>query len=133
MFNSLVNGLASGIAGQGPLLNALLESFVIHLRALIDFLYSDRPREDDVIAEDYFLNADDWIKFRPEQSEVLKLAKRRAGKEIAHLTYARLDVTAETKPWPFVEIANEINAVFNIFLQKMNKELLGSQWNPLKM
>jgi hypothetical protein len=128
MFNSLANGLGSGIAGQGPLSNALLESFVIHLRALIDFLYSDKPRDDDVIAEDYFPNEDKWKKIRPEQSETLRLAKRRAGKEIAHLTYTRIEVTSETKPWAFVDISNEICSLFNIFLKNMNRDLLGSQW-----
>ena len=128
MLTSLAHGIGTGIAGQGPIANALLESFVVHVRALMDFLYNDNPKPDDVIAEDYFENVEEWKQLRPELSETLKQAKRRAGKEVAHLTYARLDVTPETKPWRFVDIANEIAAVLNIFLENVPKSKLGKQW-----
>jgi len=39
MFQSLAQGMASGIAGKGVINSALLESFVIHLRALSEFFY----------------------------------------------------------------------------------------------
>jgi hypothetical protein len=133
MLTSLAHGIGTGIAGQGPIANALLESFVVHVRALMDFLYNDDPRPDDVIAEDYFGNADQWRKLRPVISESLKHAKRRAGKEVAHLTYARLDVTPETKPWRFVDIANEIAAVLNIFLENVPKSKLGRQWERISV
>ena len=128
MLTSLAYGIGSRIAGESPLANALLESFVVHVRALMEFLYNDNPKPDDVIAEDYFEKADDWKQLRPVLSESLKQAKRRAGKEVAHLTYARLDVTPETRPWYFVEIANEIAAVLNIFLEHVPKSKLGKQW-----
>lgn len=124
MLTSLAHGIGSGIAGQGPIANALLESFIVHVRALMDFLYNESPRPDDVIAEDYFFKPDEWRQMRPALSELLMLAKRRAGKEVAHLTYARLEVTPETKPWPFVEIANEIAAVINIFFEHVPKSKL---------
>jgi len=128
MLTSLANGIASGIPGQGPIANALLESFIIHIRAVIDFLYADRPQANDVIAEDFFNTPEQWTKIRPMLSSLLSQAKRRAGKEVAHLTYARLDVTPATKPWPFVQIADEITSVVNIFLQNVPKEELGSHW-----
>lgn len=128
MFTALANGLASGIAGQGPIANALLESFVIHVRTIMDFLYADRLQTDDVIAEDFFASPEQWTKIRPALSESLSQAKRRAGKEVAHLTYARLDVTPETKPWRFIEIAKEIMAVIDIFLKNVPKEKPGSKW-----
>ena len=90
MLNSLANGLASGIGGQGPLQNALLESFAIHVRALIDFLYSEKAKNDAVIAEDYFNSPEIWIRIRPGNSDILRKARIRAHKEIAHLTYERL-------------------------------------------
>lgn len=131
MLKALANGIASGIAGQGPIANALLESFVIHVRAVMDFLYADKPQVDDVIAEDFFDTPEHWTKMRPTLSELLSQAKRRAGKEVAHLTYARLDVTPETKPWPFIQIADEISAVINTFLENVPKNKLGSRWKPL--
>lgn len=130
MLTSLAHGIASGIAGQGPIANALLESFVIHVRGLMNFLYNQSPQPDDVVAQDYFSPTDEWEwrNIRPALSELLRQAKRRAGKEVAHLTYARLDVTPETKPWPIIQIANEISAVINVFLENVPKSKLGKQW-----
>ncbi len=132
MLSSLANGIASGISGQGPIANALLESFVIHVRAIMDFLYADSPQADDVVAEDFFDNSEQWTKMRPALSQTLSQAKRRAGKEVAHLTYARLDVTPETKPWLFVQITNEISTVMTVFLQSVPQDKLGSQWKTTK-
>lgn len=133
MFNSLAHGIGSGIAGQGPFANALLESFVIHVRAILDFFYNENPKFDDVIAEDYFSSPDEWRNIRPALSELLRQTKRRAGKEVAHLTYARLDVTPETKPWPFVQIANEISVVIKVFLENVQKTNLGKRWKTTKV
>jgi len=128
MLNSLANAIASGISSKGWITNALLESFVIHVRGLMDFLYKDKPREDDVVAQDYFATLGEWGNHRPPLPEILKKAKKRAGKEIAHLTYERLKVTPDTKPWLFLEITNEINKVMGIFLENVPQNKLGSRW-----
>jgi hypothetical protein len=129
MLVAVANVLALGIFGEAPVNNALLESFVIHVRALMDFLYApENAQADDVLAEDFFQSPELWTNLRPTLSELLSEAKRRAGKEIAHLTYARLHVTPETKPWHFVQIANELSAVINVFLQNVSRDKLGSQW-----
>ncbi len=133
MLTSLAQAIASGIANKGWLLNALLESFVIHMRGVMDFLYNDTPKPDDVAAQDFFLSADDWLNVRPQLSELLRIAKSRAGKEIAHLTYSRLAVTTDKKPWHFIEIANEVNSVMKVFLNNVPKEKLGSHWRQNTM
>jgi hypothetical protein len=127
ILTSLAHGRASGFAGQGSIANALLESFIIHVRAVMDFLYADKPQTDDIIAEDFFDTPQQWTDKRPTLSELLSQTKRRAGKEVAHLTYARLDVKPETKPWPFVQITNEISTVINKFLEHVQKNKLSSQ------
>lgn len=132
MFKSLAYGLASGISGQGVINNALLESFTIHARILLDFLYAEQPKKDDVIAEDFFDDPKQWLNVRSKKSEKVKFVHKRVGKEIAHLTYARQDVTPETKPWPFIEIANEVNDVFTCFLHLIPLERLGSRWDEYK-
>ncbi|HIC92534.1 MAG TPA: hypothetical protein EYP21_10890 [Syntrophaceae bacterium] len=129
MFLRLANGMGSGVFGQGVLNNALLESFTVHTRILLDFLYAERPQKDDVIAEDFFEDPSIWINARPPKSDTLQKVHRRVAKEVAHLTYARQDVTPETKPWPFVEIANEVNTIFSKFLSLIPLELLGPRWN----
>jgi hypothetical protein len=125
MLESLAQAMASGVFGQGVLNNAVLESFTLHTRILLDFLYAkEAPRSDDVIAEDFFQDPEQWKSVRPEKSETLNMIHTRVGKEVAHLTYARLKVTPEAKQWPFLQIANELRAVFNKFLEIVPKELL---------
>jgi len=97
--------------------NALLESFTIHARILLYFLYSAKPRPSDVIAEDFFDNGSTWLQKRPAKSQLLTTIHSRVGKEVAHLTYVRLDVTSEDKQWEFVNIANEIGGVLEKFLR----------------
>lgn len=132
MFQTLAQGMASGIAGEGAINNALLESFAIHVRALIGFFYSENPRGDDIIAEDFFPNPEDWISQRPLKAELLDRAKKRADKEVAHLTYTRLDVTPEQKPWEFLKVFNDLQVLIQTFLDNVSMDLLGSNWEETK-
>jgi hypothetical protein len=129
MLMSVARGLATGITGDSVINNALLESFTMHSRVLLDFLYSESPRQDDVVAEDFFDGPDAWSALRPEKPSTLNMVHKRVGKEIAHLTYARQDVTPETKGWLFIEIANEIAGVFQVFLDNVDRDLLGGRWH----
>jgi hypothetical protein len=127
MLMSLANALASGIASEGWLTNTLLESFIIHLRALLDFFYGERPKPDDVIAADYFSQGQ-WDSIKPPLSDALKKARSRAHKEVAHLTYERLNVTLETKPWAFLSLASEVQGTMNLFLKNVSKDRLADRW-----
>jgi hypothetical protein len=97
--------------------NALVESFTVHARILLDFLFSTEPKPDDVIAEDFFDNGSTWLQYRPAKTQLLATIHKRVGKEVAHLTYARLAVIPEAKQWHFVNIANQISAVLEKFLR----------------
>lgn len=133
MLQVLALGMESGILGEGPLNNAVLEAFVVHARNLIYFLFATKAKQDHVIAADFFENADLWTKNRPSKSAYLKKAEIRANKEIAHLSYERIKVTPETKPWEFNKLSNAINEVFGIFFEKVPKHLLGNRWgNTIK-
>jgi hypothetical protein len=108
--------------------NALLESFTIHARALLDFLYAEKPKLDDVIAEDYFADPAQWESIRPAKTTTLQTVHRRVGKEVAHLTYARQEVTPEMKAWPFAQIGQEIISICNLFLRSIPENLVGERW-----
>src|SRR5688572_13729148 len=95
MLFSTHKALAAGVTDD-VLKNALLESFTIHIRALLAFLYDDQPHRNDVIADDF---VSDWSSQRPPMPKALEKAHRRVGKEIAHLTYDRLSLTQEAKRW----------------------------------
>jgi hypothetical protein len=106
MLTTLADGLASEVAGNGPIANALLESFIIHVRVVIDFLYAIKQRPDDVIAEDFFDAPEQWTDMRPTLSELLSQTKSRADKKLAHLSYERLNATPENNNWQVVQIAS---------------------------
>ena len=124
----MAQAMGAGIATQGWLANALLESFIVHVRAVMDFLYNDNAKPDDIMAQDFFASRDAWVSVRPKLSDLLRKAKKRTGKEVSHLTYARLEVAPDTKRWAFVEIANEVGSVIQVFLKNVQKEKLGPQW-----
>src|SRR2546426_9248846 len=89
MFTTLARALATGVFGQGAIANAILESFTVHARALLDFLYAEHPWSDDIIAEDFFTTPEQWVSVRGDMPPSLQEVNRRVGKEISHLTYAR--------------------------------------------
>ena len=106
---------------------ALLESFVIHMRNLLDFLYNT-PKKDDIAAE-HFVPAATWRSARPQLSTVIRDARKRAPKEVAHLTYTRLSATDKDIPWPVPGIVKEVSEAFNKFvdLAKANRPSLAQQ------
>jgi hypothetical protein len=75
-----------------PESRAVLESFIVHLRNLVDFFYpSLNLKETDVIAADYFDDRCAWQRLRPASSDVhdLLTARARAHKQLVHLTTDR--------------------------------------------
>ena len=62
---------------------------------------------------------------------MLERAKKRADKEIAHLTYTRLGITPDQKNWYFEDVYKDIQVLIELFLNNIPKSLLGSKWdNP---
>lgn len=126
MFFILARALASGVFGEGILHNAVLESFIIHARILLDFLFlKARPQDDDVVAEDYL---SEWTEIRGEMPPILTDLRFRVGKRAAHLTYSRLAVGSEEKPWEFLKIVGTLEGVLDRFITKVSKEKLAEEW-----
>lgn len=102
--------------------NALIESFCIHARNLLHFLYGKRQR-DDVMAEDFIPN---WSDVRPVIPSSLQTIRNQVSKHAAHLTYSR----SKTKPvWDWRIISNEIVRIFNSsFLPRIDADSLGERW-----
>ena len=120
---------------------ATIEAFVMHLRALIGFLYPDevRPRDDDVVAHDFLAEPgpggpsqeERWLEARQAMSDGLRAAKRRADKELAHLTSERLAGVPETKRWPVEELAKELVRALATFRECADPERLGDEIRTL--
>jgi hypothetical protein len=116
MLWSLVNILAIDNQGTGVIHNALLESFLIHARILIEFLYKNEPHKDTVRASQYFTPDSLWESIRPPQTELLKETEKDAHKLLAHLTYTRLERKTQ---WPYIKIADDIEAVLHVFRENL--------------
>ena len=108
--------------------NALVESFMIHARVMLEFLYAENPRKDDIVAEDFLPDTEQWQDIRIPKTELLETVHNRVSKEAVHLTYARLEQTPETKQWAFLQIAEDFELVFDQFLELVPTYLLGSRW-----
>ena len=52
---------------------------------------------DEIIAEDFFDEPERWQEYRLDKSELLKLIHWRVEKEMTHLTYTRMQFTAQRK------------------------------------
>lgn len=128
MFISLTQEMFKGYS-PGTVNNALLQSFALHVRNLIDFLYNDKHQPDDVYAGDYFDTPEKWQQLRLAITPGLTKAKKRANKEVAHLTYSRLKVTQEEKIWAFVELSGEMIKAFDPFVTNVDRSLLDPEWN----
>ena len=95
--------------------NALLESFVIHFRNIIEFLYED-GRKGKVHASD-FCDAGVWKVKRPRYSNTLKEANIRANEEMAHPAINRIAGSPPEKNWDFGGLALEIKTILLLFTE----------------
>jgi hypothetical protein len=110
--------------GRGPtpvMRSVLIKSFVIQLRNLIDFFYTPRAKEDDVIAADFYPGWNETI------SNTLKIAKERANKELSHLTLGRKSGFDPSKPWDMGALYQEVHEVARMFAGKASPAKLSAE------
>ena len=112
MTTGMLLALARQTAKQSPahwlVRNALLNTFAIHSRNLIDFLYlgPKKSRPTDVILEDYL--DEESLNLPRVLPTLLQDAVRKASKQAAHLTRDRIEYETAGKEWKFLEIAMAI-------------------------
>jgi hypothetical protein len=90
------------VEGDWVVMNALIESFTIHARALMCFLYpgeKTRPYPTDVTAECYVSDVTGWRRVRGTLPSMLETVKTRTSKETAHLTTGRHPAGSPLKGW----------------------------------
>ena len=111
--------------------NATLEAFAIHLRSLLDFFYLDAKKAwaDDVLAEHYFSDPDEWRTVRPElpQTKIDEI-KARVATEVAHLTYERNHIAEIEWNWPILEYKRVVLAALDAFLRRVDSAKLSDRW-----
>lgn len=102
--------------------NILLDAFAVHTRNLFEFLYpkeglarkKKQPKDSDILVTDYIVKKRYYRDNRPSKKE-LEFVLRKANKQVSHLTYTRNRYTANNKPWPFVQITNNIHQALVTF------------------
>jgi len=128
MLEHVAGILTLDAVGEGAILNALIESFTIHARSLLQFFHPRSPRPDDVLAQDFFPTGPTWEDIRGALPKSLTKLEDRVGKEIAHLTYARLNVAPEDKLWQFNEVRKDIRPLADLFCKHVDQRYLGPSW-----
>src|SRR5208282_4243098 len=106
---------------RGFMLSALLESFALHLRNLIDFFYNKSGPKGYVIARHFFDLPGGWM---PKITPALGKALTRANEEVSHLTLGRKSGDMPDKLWDADGLFKEIEAVAKDFGAKASKKKL---------
>jgi hypothetical protein len=120
MFKATGHLLMSGQLPEGEHRNAVLESFTIHARILLQFFHPDGPGSDEMIANDYFGDPVEWKRARGRLPDTVAAVRERVGIEIAHLTYNRIDITDEAKRWNLAEMYATIAALVDQFVAQID-------------
>jgi hypothetical protein len=108
MLAGLARELETVAQSPGVLRNALLESFTVHARTLLQFFYPTSPRAHDVLSNDYFDDVVAWRKTLGRQPKPLGQIGSRVAAEIVHLTYTRIALLPEARDWNITEICKAI-------------------------
>lgn len=108
--------------------NATIESFLIHLRNLLDFFYPEgQVKPDDVIADYYFASGNTPTNF-PAKSKTLDDAEIRAHKQLSHLTSKRYTGNDPKKNWNFNALMREMAGVLTIFVSQPSNDKLAPEF-----
>jgi len=124
LFLDLTGLIAQGRIGSSDsnatriLNNVVLESAVLHLRNLLEFLYCEKPQRTDVVADDFL--DEKWTTVRPGLTSALKRARHRSNKELAHLTSSRIAQGQGGRGWDIPALANDLVAVLQVFAREAN-------------
>lgn len=121
-------------AGEGLIpwiiYNGLLNTFAIHARNLINFLYSrsrNTDRRTDIIIEDY-VTPSLLASILPPISPLLDQTLAKAAKQVAHLTKDRIDYEKEGKEWKFVQLTQEILGILKVVVPYIPDTRIGSDF-----
>ncbi len=119
----MVRETAQALRGKGigprSFRNAMLETFLIHYRNLLDFFYADKRRSlsHDVRAADFVADYPRWRERRPRMDKEATSNRERVNAQLAHLTYRRLKY--EERHWSDRRMARQIEEILQIFIEQL--------------
>jgi len=106
--------------------NADIESFAMHVRNLVWFLYPKKRKLRDVVAADYFDEVHDWTGIRPVRPDSLALVNQRVPVEVAHLGFGRL--RRKDKTWPYEAIWRDLATLIGLFLDNVPEDRVSTEF-----
>jgi hypothetical protein len=129
MFDEMVKSLSTQSPQIGnPQYNALVESFVQHMRNLLEFFYpTDKVRPDTIIASDFFLTQNQSEK---KIQPWLDNERKDSHQFLAHLTYDRMK---KDKRWDYLKISKYINEIVEEFLKEVPQDLIREKLKNYKV
>ena len=119
MVRETANALRGKGIGPRSFRNAMLETFLIHYRNLLDFFYADKKRSlaHDVRAADYVIDAKRWRERRPRMDKEATSNRERVNALLAHLTYRRLRY--DERNWSDRRMLRQIEELLAAFAEQL--------------
>jgi len=107
----------SPYTGEWVIKYALIDSFLMHARAIKDFLYGEDKAKfpDDVVAVHFFVDSSVWLRSRPPMGDYLRDNDKRLNKMIAHISYERPQWRGKSKGWQIGTIRAQLEPAWNAF------------------
>ena len=127
--NKANEGEVSGI------LNSANDSFLIHGRKMVEFLYNSSKNifDNDLIAEDFFGIPEKWRDLRPKQSDILRQTKQDVGKLLVHFTYRAIEYSSGRFTWKISDIYVGVFRTLQKFLTVVDPSLLDKKMDYLRI
>lgn len=108
-------------------MNILLDSFVVHMRNLIDFFYGHDFGGKALVLKDYMFQDRSIRKQRPRKTRTLSDAELKADVQVAHISFERMRVDDEdSKSWNVIAIYQDIEHLMLWFWKQVDRETLDS-------
>jgi len=121
---SIQFGCSSNIDENNFVLNALLESFLVHARNLMDFLWKKNFKGDDITCKDFFSQNCNSIRSGKDvvlMGMSIKGLKDMINKQISHLTSSRSKEPEEKTKWYVLKMACDMRKYLDKFIKKADK------------
>jgi len=119
----MVRETAQALQGKGigprSFRNAMLETFLIHYRNLLDFFYADHRRSlsHDVRAQEFVADPRRWKARRPKLDQEASSNRERVNAQLAHLTYRRLKY--EERQWSDRRMLRQLEELIQVFVEQL--------------
>jgi hypothetical protein len=96
--------------------NAFVVTFLTHYRNLLDFLSPRKRLRKDAVTAGEFLGHD-----RTYRVDAPILYRRHIDQRLSHISWSRLKVSPEEKPWAYVTMYRELEASWQVFFSELRE------------